>query len=160
LHSVLTRENPRLLSTYKTDRSNRKQDKTAGLRPGRTIVKQDWDTTAGLWPDQTGTRLPAYGRTRLLTYGQTRLLGKTILQNYAGHSVSIFASIRVDLRRVDANRRKLYIDASYTYAIEDTRHAHAARRPKIRGSHHQNLKLQQEFFFSWSTIKIITIVLL
>ena len=33
LHSVLTRENPRLLSTYKTDRSNRKQDKTAGLRP-------------------------------------------------------------------------------------------------------------------------------
>jgi hypothetical protein len=31
--------------------------------------------------------------------------------------------------------------ASYTYAIEDTRHAHAARRPKIRGSHHQNLKL-------------------
>jgi hypothetical protein len=31
--------------------------------------------------------------------------------------------------------------ASYTYDIEDTRHAHAARRPKIRGSHHQNLKL-------------------
>jgi hypothetical protein len=31
--------------------------------------------------------------------------------------------------------------ASYTYAIEDTRHAHAARRPKICGSHHQNLKL-------------------
>jgi hypothetical protein len=31
--------------------------------------------------------------------------------------------------------------ASYTYAIEDTRHAHAARRPKIHGSHHQNLKL-------------------
>jgi hypothetical protein len=30
---------------------------------------------------------------------------------------------------------------SYTYAIEDTRHAHAARRPKIRGSHHQNFKL-------------------
>jgi hypothetical protein len=29
----------------------------------------------------------------------------------------------------------------YTYAIEDTRHAHATRRPKIRGSHHQNLKL-------------------
>jgi hypothetical protein len=27
------------------------------------------------------------------------------------------------------------------YAIEDTRHAHAARRPNIRGSHHQNLKL-------------------
>jgi hypothetical protein len=41
LHSVLTRENPRLLSTYKTDRSNRKQDQTAGLRPGRTIVEQD-----------------------------------------------------------------------------------------------------------------------
>jgi hypothetical protein len=76
LHSVLTRENPRLLSAYKTERSNRKQDKTAGLRPGRTIVKQDWDMTAGLWPDQTGTRL--------LAYGQTRLLGKTILQNYAG----------------------------------------------------------------------------
>jgi hypothetical protein len=31
--------------------------------------------------------------------------------------------------------RKLY------FAIEDTRHAHAARRPKIRGSHYQNLKL-------------------
>jgi hypothetical protein len=71
------------------------------LRPGRTIVKQDWDKTAGLWPDQTGTRLPAYRRTgtRLLAYGQTRLLRKTILQNYAGHSVSIFASIRVVLRR-------------------------------------------------------------
>jgi hypothetical protein len=53
------------------------------------------------------------------------------------------------------SQRKLY-----TYAIEDTRHAHAARRPKIRGSHHQNLKLQQDFFFSWSTIKITTIVLL
>jgi hypothetical protein len=78
LHSVLTRENPRLLSTYKTDRSNRKQDKTAGLQPGRTMVGQDWDTTAGLWPDKTGTRLPAYGRTRLPTYGQTRLPGKTI----------------------------------------------------------------------------------
>jgi hypothetical protein len=55
LHSVLTRENPRLLSTYKTDRSNRKQDKTAGLRPGR----------AELLSNKTGTRLPAYGRTRL-----------------------------------------------------------------------------------------------
>jgi hypothetical protein len=30
------------------------------------------------------------------------------------------------------------------YAIEDTRHAHAAPRPNIRGSHRQNLKLQQE----------------
>jgi hypothetical protein len=55
LHSVLTRKNPRLLSTYKTDRSNRKQDKTAGLRPGRTMVGQDWDMSAGLWPDKTGT---------------------------------------------------------------------------------------------------------
>jgi hypothetical protein len=54
----------------KTDRSNRRQDKTAGLRQGRTIVKQDWDTTASLWLDQTGTWL--------LAYGQTRLLGKTI----------------------------------------------------------------------------------
>jgi hypothetical protein len=31
--------------------------------------------------------------------------------------------------------------ASYTYANEDTRHAHATGRPKICGSHHQNLKL-------------------
>jgi hypothetical protein len=37
--------------------------------------------------------------------------------------------------------------ASYTYAIEDTRHAHAARRPKIRGSHHQNLKAVTRIFF-------------
>jgi hypothetical protein len=65
-HSVLTREKPRLLSTYKTDRSNHKQDKTAGLRPGRTIVKQDcrpmagpdWDTTASLWPDMTAGLWP------------------------------------------------------------------------------------------------------
>jgi hypothetical protein len=55
LHSVLTRVNPRLLSTYKTDRSNRKQNKTAGLRPERTMVGQDWDTTAVLWSDKTGT---------------------------------------------------------------------------------------------------------
>jgi hypothetical protein len=113
LHSVLTRENPRLLSAYKTDRSNRKQDKTAGLRPGRTIVKQDWDTTAGLWPDQTRTRLPAYGRTRLLAYGQTRLLGKIILQNYAGHSVSIFASICVASTQIDANIDATQIDANF-----------------------------------------------
>jgi hypothetical protein len=58
LHLVLTRENPRLLSTYKTDRSNRKQHKTAGLRPGRTMVRKDWDMTAGLWPDKTGTLYP------------------------------------------------------------------------------------------------------
>jgi hypothetical protein len=32
-------------------------------------------------------------------------------------------------------------NASYTYAIEDTRHAHAAMRPKMCGSHYQNLKL-------------------
>jgi hypothetical protein len=31
--------------------------------------------------------------------------------------------------------------SSYTHAIEDTRHAHAARHPKICGSHHQKLKL-------------------
>jgi hypothetical protein len=100
--SPYTRENPRLLSTYKTYRSNSKQDKTAGLRPGRTIVKQDWDTTAGLWPDKTGTRLPAYGRTRLLAYGQTRLLGKTVLQNYAGHRINI----RINSRRFASRRRK------------------------------------------------------
>jgi hypothetical protein len=29
------------------------------------MVGEDWDTTAGLWSDKTGTRLPAYGRTRL-----------------------------------------------------------------------------------------------
>jgi hypothetical protein len=46
------------------------------------------------------------------------------------------------------------------YAIEDIRHAHAARRPNIRGSHRQNPKLQQEIFFSWSTIKITLIALL
>jgi hypothetical protein len=105
LHSVLTRENPRLLSAYKTDRSNRKQDKSAGLRPGRTIVKEDWDTTAGgpdwdttasLWPDKTAG----------LSYGQTRLLGKTILQNYAGLAYQYshqFASICVDATQIDAN---------------------------------------------------------
>jgi hypothetical protein len=27
------------------------------------------------------------------------------------------------------------------YAIKNTRHAHAAQRPNIRGSHRQNLKL-------------------
>jgi hypothetical protein len=36
------RENPRLLSTYITNRSNHKQDKTAGLWLGRNMVRQDW----------------------------------------------------------------------------------------------------------------------
>jgi hypothetical protein len=33
------------------------------------------------------------------------------------------------------------------YAIEDTRHAHAARRPNIRSSHRQNLKSCNKNFF-------------
>jgi hypothetical protein len=37
---------------------------------------------------------------------------------------------------------------------------YAARRPKIRSSHRQNIKLQQEYFFSWSTMEITSIVLL
>jgi hypothetical protein len=33
------------------------------------------------------------------------------------------------------------------YAIKDNRHAHAARRPNIRGFHHQNLKAVTRIFF-------------
>jgi hypothetical protein len=45
------------------------------------------------------------------------------------------------------------------YAIKDTRHTQGARRPNIRGSHRQNLKLTRKKN-SWSTIKITSIVLL
>jgi hypothetical protein len=49
---------------------------------------------------------------------------------------------------------------SYTYAIEDTRHAQAAMCPKIHSSHHQILSCNMKKKISWSTIKITTIVLL
>jgi hypothetical protein len=45
------------------------------------------------------------------------------------------------LNIINAEIYEVFPAKSYTYAIEDIRHAHAARRPKMCGSHHQNLKL-------------------
>jgi hypothetical protein len=81
-----------------------------GLRTGRTMVGQDWDTTAGLLPDKTGTRLPAYGRTRLMAYGQTRLPGKNICRTICRLDCRPGIAYQCDATQIDANN-----DATHNY---------------------------------------------
>jgi hypothetical protein len=107
LHSVLTCKNPRLLYTYKTDSSNRKQERLP--RQGRTRLGHDCQPKCFQSPsprtsaksadsdlDVRKALLPAYGRTRLLAYGQTRLPGCTICRTMAG----------LDSMCINATRRK------------------------------------------------------
>jgi hypothetical protein len=89
-------------------------DTTAGLWSDKTGT---WVMTAGIWPDKTGTRLPAYGRTRLLAYGQTRLPDKTICRTIcrtrAGLDCRLGIAYQCDVTQIDANIDATQIDVNF-----------------------------------------------